>query len=270
MAAQEKIALVTGASSGFGRLAAEKLAGAGFRVFGTSRKQDETHPNAEMLTLDVTSGDSVNACVNTVIEKAGRIDLLVNNAGSSHLSLIEETPLYLAEKIFQVNFWGTVRMTQAVLPHMRKQKSGCIINLSSLAGMVATPGQGMYGASKFALEGYTETLCAELGPLPIEVALIEPGFFRTGFKDAMARESEPISDYDSFRGEVEKNVLNGFDEGGEPEIVADTIVDIATKGTNDLRHLIGKNAKKIVRLKKWLPQKWMMDGIRKTFGIPAE
>ncbi len=176
-----RVALVTGASSGFGQLTAARLVASGYRVFGTSRDaQASSAPGVEMLVLDVRSEESVQACVAELLQRAGRLDLLVNNAGQTHASLAEETDPAQARDVLETNFWGAVRVTNAVLPTMRKQRSGHIINVSSLAGLLGTPGQAFYSASKFALEGYSEALSIELQPFHIHVSLIEPGFFNTG------------------------------------------------------------------------------------------
>ena len=150
----EKVALVTGASSGFGRLTASLLAESGFHVFGTSRKHTGHGDGVEMLALDVTSRDSVDACVRAVLTRGDRIDVLVNNAGRTHASMVEETPIETALDVFDTNFWGAVRVTNAFLPTMRRQRAGLIINVGSLAGLVGVPGQAFYAASKHALEGY--------------------------------------------------------------------------------------------------------------------
>ena len=150
---ESRIALVTGASSGFGEQIARVLSESGFRVFGTSRNPKPDENDWEWVTLDVTSQESIEQCVAEVKEKAGTIDLLVNNAGRSHFSVIEETSVDDARQMFEINFWGVVHLTSAVLPIMREKRSGKIINVGSLAGLVGTPGQGVYAASKHALEG---------------------------------------------------------------------------------------------------------------------
>src|SRR6187399_447381 len=166
----QKVALVTGASSGFGELTARLLAQSGFKVFGTSRRSGAIGGGVEMLELDVTLQASVDACIQTVLTRSDTIDVLVNNAGQTHASLVEDTPIETAMRVFDTNFWGVVRVTNAVLPTMRKKRSGLIINVSSLAGLVGVPGQGFYAASKHALEGYTETLQTELQQFDIRVS----------------------------------------------------------------------------------------------------
>lgn len=261
------VALVTGASSGFGNRIAERLASAGFRVFGTSRDPSDSPERWELIELDVTSSESIERCIAEVSAKAGRIDLLVNNAGQSHGSLLEETPLEDARGIFEINFWGVVRMTAAVLPMMREQGSGRIIQVSSIAGLVGTPGQGFYGASKHALEGYTESLRAEIGHLPIQLSLIEPGFFRTQLADSMVKNETPLATYDDFREALQRKIANEFATGGDPEEVAAEVLRLATMTNPPFRVRIGKDARKIFRLKRWLPEKWFLEGVRREFGL---
>ena len=141
-AKERNFILITGASSGFGALTAEKLAQQGYTVYGTSRRElPDTDAGVRMRVLDVTDSESVQACVDGILDEVGRIDVLVNNAGIGQLSLAEETAMATAEKIVQTNFWGMVRVTQAVLPTMREQGSGRILFMSSLAGLIGTPGQ---------------------------------------------------------------------------------------------------------------------------------
>jgi NAD(P)-dependent dehydrogenase (short-subunit alcohol dehydrogenase family) len=178
--ATTKSILVTGASSGIGAAAVARLAKDGHRVIGTSRKAG--HKNAEgteMLELDVTSDASVEACVRTFLERTGRIDVLINNAGYMQTGAIEEVTLEQAHAQFETNYFGIVRMVQAVLPIMRAQKSGLIAATSSLAGLVPLPFWGHYNASKFAVEGLMETLRHELKPFGVQVAMVEPGLIRT-------------------------------------------------------------------------------------------
>jgi NAD(P)-dependent dehydrogenase (short-subunit alcohol dehydrogenase family) len=263
---KQKIIVVSGASSGFGRLTAQKLHESGHTVIGTSRNP-KTEEAFALLPLDVTSDESVSNFVSEVQEQHGRIDVLINNAGRSHNSLLEETTLKDARVIFEVNFWGMVRMNRAVLPLMRKQGNGLVITVSSLAGLVGTPGQGFYGAAKHAIEGYSETLRSELANSPVEVALIEPGFFQTNIKEAMVRNGEPISDYDNVRDIVSQKLDEGFEDGGDPaEVVAAIEKAIANDGKT-FRQLVGKDAKTIARLKRWLPESWFLDGTKKQFGL---
>jgi NAD(P)-dependent dehydrogenase (short-subunit alcohol dehydrogenase family) len=227
----QKVALVTGASSGFGELTARLLAQSGFKVFGASRRKSAIGGGVEMLELDVTLQASVDACIQSVLTRGHTIDLLVNNAGQTHASLVEDTPIETAMGVFDTNFWGVVRVTNAVLPIMRKQRSGLIINVGSLAGLVGVPGQGFYAASKHALEGYTETLQTELQQFDIRVSLVEPGFFRTHLHHSMLRVSRGIPDYDSIRSKIESAISEAISGGGDPRDVAQKILVVARSPT---------------------------------------
>jgi NAD(P)-dependent dehydrogenase (short-subunit alcohol dehydrogenase family) len=267
---EKKIALVTGASSGFGLLTAERLAAKGFRVFGTSRNpQAVPHvPGLEMLELDVRSDDSVAACIERLTALAQRVDLLVNNAGREHASVAEETALEHAHDVFETNFWGVVRVTNAVLPGMRKQRSGQIINVGSLAGLMGVPGQAFYSASKFALEGYTETLRIEIGPFGIHVSLIEPGFFKTNLNRDMLLGTHLAADYDALRPAVTSAITHAILDGGDPREVADMIAHVAGQPSPRLRYRVGNDAVWLPRLKAILPQSLFQGGMRRRFKLP--
>lgn len=264
-----KVALVTGASSGFGQLTVRALAKSGFRVFGTSRKSMAGEEGVEMLELDVTRQDSIDACFAGVLSRAGRLDVLVNNAGMAHASLIEETPWDVARSVFETTFWGAVRVTAAVLPRMREQRSGRIINVSSLGGLVGAPGMGFYSASKHALEGYTETLHAELHQFNIRVSLIEPGFYKTRLYESRPRAANRLADYDAARAAVASGLIAAVERGGDPLEVANTIVSVALSEAPALRYRVGKDAKWNPRLKAWLPERWFMQGVRRYFRLDS-
>lgn len=261
----QKVALVTGASSGFGRLTASLLAESGFYVFGTSRKHISSGDGVEMLSLDVTSQTSVDACVRTVLTRCDRIDVLVNNAGQTHASMVEETPIEAALDVFATNFWGVVRVTNAFLPTMRRQRAGLIINVSSLADLVGVPGQAFYAASKHTLEGYSETLQTELLRFNISVSLIEPGFFRTNLHHSMSRGGQHIPDYDAVRARIEAVLSQAISGGGDPRIVAERIVSVARSRRPKLRYRVGGDATWVPRFRTWLPERWFMAGMRRRF-----
>ena len=263
---EAKVALVTGASSGFGKLTAEQLAAEGYRVFGTSRKP-RSHQAIEMLQLDVQSDPSVEACMAELMTRARRIDLLVNNAGQIHASVIEETALAVARDVFETNFWGVARVTKAVLPVMRRQKSGHIINVGSLAGLIGVPGQGFYSASKFALEGYSETLAIELAPFGIRVSLVEPGFFRTSLHEAMPSSSRAIGDYDAIRTGIQQSIARSIEGGDDPVKVARAIVSVAKSRDGRLRHRVGEDARWVPRFKSILPERFFRRAILRRFSV---
>lgn len=175
-----KIALVTGASSGIGEAVAQRLAEAGYEVYGTSRRRAKPGKRSfEMLPLDVTSDESVEAAVSEVMRRDGRIDLLVNNAGFGVAPAgAEESSIEQARSIFETNFFGLIRMTRAVVPHMRRQGSGRIVNIGSVLGFLPMPYGALYAATKHAVEGYSESLDHELRTRGIRVSVIEPAYMR--------------------------------------------------------------------------------------------
>ncbi len=265
---ENKVALVTGASSGFGKLTAELLASKGYRVFGTSRKeQPDPHPGIKMLVLDVRSDISVHECVDELRATAKRIDLLVNNAGEAHVSLVEETSLSEAQGIFDTNFFGVVRVTNAVLPIMREQRAGRIITVGSLAGLVGVPAQAFYSASKFALEGFSESLAMEVRGFNIKVSLIEPGFFKTNIGQSARSGSQSIPDYNTIRETLQTSIQRAIARGDNPQKVAELIVKVAETAKPKLRYRAGSSAVWVSRLKAILPEEWFGRGMRKTFGL---
>ncbi len=261
-----RVALVTGASSGFGQATAALLAAQGFQVFGTSRAP--THSTAgsfELLPLDVCSETSVQTCVQTILERTGRIDLLVNNAGFAQGGALEENSLEDARAQFETNVFGVLRMLKAVLPVMRRQGSGQIITVSSLLGVVAMPYLSLYASSKFALEGMIEGLYDELRPFHIKVSLVEPGFFRTKF-DARPP-AAPLAVYEVARQSMLRFVRAGVEQGPDPKQVARRIVQLATSASPPLRSYVGPRAGLLVALRQWLPQRIFEQVRRRVFQI---
>src|SRR5918994_7573514 len=176
------VAIVTGASGGIGEATARALHATGYRVFGTYRRPPATRsPGIEYLACDVTSDESVHTAVGQVLAKAGRIDLLVNNAGVGLIAGAEESSLEQAKSLFEVNLFGLIRVTKAVLPIMRRQGAGRIVNISSVMGLIPAPFMALYGASKHAVEGYSESLDHEIRGSGIRVVLVEPAYTRTSF-----------------------------------------------------------------------------------------
>jgi len=193
-----KVILITGASSGFGCAVAKALVAKGYRVFGTVRSPRAAATDGfTTLALDVTQDESVHACIAEVIQAAGRIDAVINNAGFGIAGAIEDTTPAEAQSQFDTNFFGLHRVCRAVLPHLRAQRAGTIINMSSLAGRISVPFQGFYSATKFAIEAYTEALRMEVRGSGISVSMIEPGDFATSFtaNRRMTNETIPASPY---------------------------------------------------------------------------
>ncbi len=250
--------LVTGASSGIGQATARLLAEQGFTVYGTSRK-----PDGNLIPLDVRSDDSVRACV----ERVGPIDVLVNNAGYTLMGAAEETSVDEAKAQLETNFFGVVRMVNAVLPAMRKAGAGKIINVGSLAGITAIPFGAFYTASKFALEGYSEALWHELRPLGINVTLIEPGFVHTPIGEKTQIAANPLSAYDGVRQRATAALGRRVEHGIVPEKVAATVLRAVQSRSPSLRYRVGTDASWLPRLKSVLPWPLFAVGVRRTFAV---
>ncbi len=203
-----KTALVTGASSGIGEATAQRLAVAGYRVYGTSRRAARGDQRAfEMLSLDVTSDESVEAAVRDLVRLEGRIDLLVNNAGFGVAPAgAEESSIEQARSIFDTNFFGIVRMTRAVLPHMRLQRSGRILNIGSVLGFLPMPYGALYAATKHAIEGYSESLDHELRTRGIRVSVIEPAYTKTQFDANLLEPDSKLDEYGEVRAALSKRL----------------------------------------------------------------
>jgi NAD(P)-dependent dehydrogenase (short-subunit alcohol dehydrogenase family) len=267
--ANQKVVLITGASSGVGHSTARLLSRKGYKVFGTSRDPAgaEAIPSVEMLALDVQSDDSVAACVNAVVSEAGRIDVLVNNAGYELAGALEEISIDEAKAQFETNFFGVVRMVKAVLPSMRRRKQGQIINVSSLSGVSSIPFMGFYSASKFALEGYTEALRLEVSPFNIHVSLAEPGFLKTPMMNKRQASTAQLEEYDPWRQRAFNAIRDHEQKAPGPELVAQTILSIIASKTPRLRYVIGSQAKFVSRLQWFLPEGAYERGVRSTFKL---
>jgi NAD(P)-dependent dehydrogenase (short-subunit alcohol dehydrogenase family) len=268
----QKVVLITGASSGAGQATARLLSQKGYQVFGTSRKPSsaEPIPNVEMLVLDVRDDDAVTACVKTVSDQVGHLDVLVNNAGYELAGALEELSLDEAKAQFETNFFGMVRMVKAVLPLMRHQKGGQIINISSLAGLTPIPFMGIYSASKFAVEGYTEALRLEVKPFNIHVSQIEAGFLKTPMMNNRQMATERISVYEPWRQRALDAIRAYEGKGPGPELVAETVLKIIASNRPRLRYVIGQQAKLVSRLRRFLPEGAFEKGSRSTFRLDAK
>ncbi len=237
-------------------------------MFGTSRRPDRVEPieGAILLPLDVRSDESVEACVTGVLEEAGRLDVLVNNAGYVLSGPLEATTLDQTRDLFETDFFGAVRMAQAVLPTMRGQSAGRIVNVSSLAGVLAMPFIGAYSAAKFALEGWAEALAHEVSPFGIHVSLVEPGFVRTNMgQSALAAERE-IEDYrpslERYHAALERELA----AADEPGLVASAIRDIVNAEHPALRNPVGLEAERLVDLALSAPEVARGE-MRRRFGL---
>lgn len=242
--ANKLIALVTGASSGIGEATAIKLAAAGYSVYGTSRRgaQAGQHP-FPLLALDVANDSSVEAAVAELLRLEGHIDVLVNNAGFGVApAAAEESSIEQAKAIFDTNFLGIVRMTRAIVPHMRRQGKGRIINIGSILGLVPMPYMALYAASKHAVEGYSEALDHELRTYGIRVSVIEPAYTKTQFEANNIEPDAKLDEYQQIRTHVTKVVNQAMSNADKPSVVAEVVLKAVQARHPRLRYTAGKTA----------------------------
>jgi NAD(P)-dependent dehydrogenase (short-subunit alcohol dehydrogenase family) len=266
---KDSVALVTGASSGIGKATAERLTAAGCKVYGTSRRGASPGGGSfEMLPLDVTRDDSVEAAVTQVMRLEGRIDLLVNNAGFGLApAAAEESSIEQTRAIFETNFFGLVRVTRAVVPHMRRQGSGRIINIGSILGLLPMPYGALYAASKHAVEGYSESLDHELRTRGIRVSVIEPAYTNTQF-DANALQADAMLDvYLEARAHLAGMMKEVIKSGDRPEVVADVVLKAARAARPKLRYTAGRLAARLRLLRRFAPAAVLDAGIRKDLRL---
>jgi NAD(P)-dependent dehydrogenase (short-subunit alcohol dehydrogenase family) len=269
MAIEQGVVLITGTTSGIGKATAERLAAAGYRVFGTCRDPaGRTGDGYELLPLEVSSDESVSKCVTTVAERTGgRIDVLMNNAGTGILGAAEETTAEEAMRLFQINFFGVMRMTNAVLPLMRARKSGKIINMSSSGGVAAIPFAAFYCATKFALEGYTESLRHELRPLGIAATVIAPGPVNTPAGEKAMRAEKVIGDYSDRRGKSDAMFVKGIHDGMDPSRVAATALKVVRAKWPGPRYTVGLQSLATNAARTLLPRPAFETAVRWGVGL---
>jgi len=251
---REKVILVTGASAGIGRACATLLAQQGYRVYGTSRAPRVEDNSFTMLPMDVTDVATVQATVQAVLHREGRIDVVVNNAGIGYGGAVEDTSIEEAHALFETNFYGVLRVCHATLPTMRAQGSGTIINVSSIGGLMGLPFQGLYSASKYALEGLSESLRMEVKRFGVHVVLVEPGDTRTQF--TANRSNTRRADENSVYREAYRRALARIEaderNGAGAETVARTVARIVATPRPKARYLVGPFHQKLAVLLKRL------------------
>ncbi len=262
------VVVVTGVSSGIGRAAAEKFAKRGCQVFGTVRSIAKANPlpGVELVEMDIRDEASVQRGIQSIIARAKRIDVLVNNAGVTIVGAVEETSTGEAATLFDTNLFGILRTTQAVLPHMRVQGSGRIVNVSSVLGFLPAPYMGLYSASKHAVEGLSETLDHEVRQFGIRVALVEPTFTRTNLDVNSPHAKSKIAAYDRERGLASLAVANSVSGAPDPDGVAETIVEAAL-GAWRMRHTPAGQASLLRKLRRFMPAGPVDASLRKSFGL---
>lgn len=265
----QKTAFVTGASSGIGKAAAVALSRAGYRVIGTSRKAEpgDVRDGIRMIACDVTSDASVVAAVALAHAELGRIDLLVNNAGYAVSGAAEESSIEQVRALFDTNVLGVVRVTNEVLPLMRQQGGGRILNIGSVVGIIPGPFGTHYTATKHAIEGYSESLDHEVRPFGIRVAVIEPWATRTSIEANSPRGDRPVAAYSQTFARYQAAFAAAMADGDTAEEVAATIVAAAQARTPRLRYPSGKAARQTVFVRRFLPRALFDRILRKQFNI---
>jgi len=257
-----KIAIVTGASSGIGESTAKTLLQAGYSVYAGARRTERMQPlaaaGAKLLSLDVTDEASMLAAVQQVLSQSGRVDVLVNNAGYGSYGALEDVSLDEARRQMEVNVFGLARMTQLVLPAMRAQKSGTIVNVSSIGGKMYEPLGAWYHATKFAVEGLSDCLRMELKPFGIRVVVIEPGAISTEWSGIAADGMEKTSGHTAYAEQTARHLRlfrGGLKSSASPQVVADAILKAVQAKDPKTRYVMGGGAKPILALRKLLPDK---------------
>jgi NAD(P)-dependent dehydrogenase (short-subunit alcohol dehydrogenase family) len=263
-----KVVLITGVSSGIGRAAAMQFVEQGCQVFGTVRNpaKAQSIPGATLIEMDVRDEASIERGIQITIAQAQRIDVLVNNAGRTLLGATEETSIAEAQTLFDTNLFGTLRITQAVLPQMRAQRSGRIVNVSSVLGFLPAPYMALYSASKHAVEGLSESLDHEVRQFGIRVALVEPSFTKTNLDVNAPHTAARIADYSKELDVVSKAIQNNVQKAPSPEEVATAVVNAAL-GSWKMRHTPKGEASMLAKLRRFMPAGPVDKGLRKTFGI---
>lgn len=271
MKQNRKVVIVTGATSGIGRCVAERLRGKGYRVYGAARRPEAAGElGFKVVRLDVDSDDSVEGCVRGILEAEGSIDVLVNNAGFGIAGSVEETSIAEAMAQFETNYFGAVRMCRAVLPGMREKGSGLIVNMSSIGGLVSTPFQAHYCASKFALEGLSEGLRMEVKPFGIKVALVEPGDFKTGFTAGrkVAAGADKGGAYGRRFAVAFKKIEEAEENGPDPTRIAEAVERIIGTRSPRLRYVVAPAPQNLIApLKRALPWEAIEKIVMANFGV---
>jgi len=254
----KKVWFITGCSTGFGRELAKQVLELGHKAVVASRKTDDVadivadYPDTSIaVKLDVTNSDEIKSSVEEAIKKFGQIDVLVNNAGIGYFGAIEESEDDEVRRMFEINFWGLANMTKAVLPLMRKQRSGNIVNIASIGGLVGFPAVGYYNATKFAVDGFSDALSKETAPLGIKVTVVCPSGFRTDWAGRSANNSKIVIDDYKTTAETNKNNIRGYSgkQPGDPVRAAKAIVDAVESENPPLHLLLGAAALKGARNK---------------------
>ena len=266
-----KTVLITGASAGIGKTTAQYFQQKGWQVAATMRSPEkekelnELH-NVKLFKLDVTSQESIQKAIEEIVSEFGGIDVVVNNAGFGVFGAFETATEEQIRKQFDTNVFGVMNVCRAILPYFRKKKEGIIVNVSSGVGRFALPIQSIYDASKFAVEGFTESLQYELEQFNIRVKLVEPGSIKTNFFNVVEIPEEKKNPYGSYQKKVMKKILEMDRKGSEPEVVAKEIFSAATDRKSKLRYPAGSDVKSMLKAKRLMPESMLFKMIKTMVG----
>jgi short-subunit dehydrogenase len=236
--------LITGASSGFGLMLAKNLHQQGYNVIGTSRNPEKLQVTVpfKVLALDITNENSIKEFTKQLFETVNQLDVLVNNAGYMLTGLAEETSTEVGKLQFETNFWGTVNVTNAILPYFRKQRFGQIITVSSMMGLISLPMKPIYAASKHALEGFFKSLRFEVSQFNIKVSMVQPMWAKTNLGTNMISVDGNIAEYKNYKEQVNKYIKNSMAEGDEPSVIVNKIIKVINAKNPKFRNIVGKMA----------------------------
>jgi len=265
---QNRTALVTGVTSGIGREIAQLLAEQGARVFGAVRNPQSANPirGVEIVRMEVTDDASVNDAIQSIAQKAGPIQYLVNNAGYALMGALEETSLEEARQQFETNFFGLLRVTNAILPMMRQAGHGRIVNISSVLGFLPAPYSGVYAASKHAVEGYTETLDHEVRRFGVRAMLVEPAYTKSKINGNSKSARVALDVYAAERKRIVELTEREVERGDDPRVVAETVCEALTAKSPRLRYPVGKGVA-LSRLRRFVPAGVFDRSLRKQFQL---
>lgn len=277
---RRKVAIVTGSSSGIGFETSILLARSGYTTYATMRDVDKSKPLRDIvikeslpltiIQLDVTKENSVSNAIESITKRSGRIDILVNNAGYGLTGAFEDLGIDEIKSQYETNFFGLIRTTQSVLPIMRQQKSGTIVNISSGLGRFGIATSSAYSSSKFAIEGLTESMSYELEPFGIRTIIVEPGIIKTNFlkSSKLARKAtDPNSPYRNFIQNMEKGMINLIENGQDPRFVAEIILKAIEDPTPRIRYLAGKDVEQIMEIKSKLSDEDFHSMLKKMVNL---
>jgi short-subunit dehydrogenase len=265
----QKVVVLTGSSSGIGSSIGRDLVDHGYRVFGFSRRKGGL-PGVEHLEVDVRDDVAVRAAIDAVLREAGRIDVLINSAGYTVIGAVEESSIEQAQALFDTNVFGLMRVTRAVLPAMRKQRAGRIVNISSVVGFIPAPFMGLYASTKHAVEGYTESLDHEVRTFGIRAICIEPGFTSTKIEHNSLKADQPLDDYRAATGRAAMFIGKAIENGMDPDIVARRVREAIEAKHPKLRYPAASTDLLLSRLRRFVPERMFDSSLRRNFRLDGQ